>query len=163
MGKTSLLLCEAFTWSLGWTRVPSREARVAMTSLAFMLLDVPDPVWKTSSGNWSSWFPAVTSAAAAAMRSAISGSTTPSWLLTRAAAPLIRPRACTTAGSIGVPEMGKFSIARWVWAWYSASRGTRTSPIVSCSIRYASASGCVVVSSSVLIAPVCRVRPRGGR
>jgi hypothetical protein len=51
-GNTSLDDCEAFTWSLGCTGRPSaRLARVAMTSLAFMLDDVPDPVWKTSSGN----------------------------------------------------------------------------------------------------------------
>ena len=29
-----------------------------MTSLAFMLVEVPDPVWNTSTGNWSSWSPA---------------------------------------------------------------------------------------------------------
>ena len=33
-----------------------------------------------------------------------------------AAAPLIRPRAATRAGSIGTPEMGKFSTARCVCA-----------------------------------------------
>ena len=45
VGNTSLLLCEALTWSFGWIREPSREAMVAMTSLAFMLLEVPEPVW----------------------------------------------------------------------------------------------------------------------
>ena len=35
-----------FTWSFGCTADPSLElARVAMTSLAFMLVDVPEPVW----------------------------------------------------------------------------------------------------------------------
>ena len=54
-GKTSLLDCEALTWSFGCTGRPSsRDARVAMTSLAFMFDDVPEPVWKTSIGNWSS-------------------------------------------------------------------------------------------------------------
>ena len=32
-------------------------ARLEMTSLTFMLLDVPDPVWKTSIGNWSASWP----------------------------------------------------------------------------------------------------------
>ena len=32
----------------------SAAARDAMTSLTFMLVDVPEPVWKTSIGNWSS-------------------------------------------------------------------------------------------------------------
>ncbi len=45
-GNTSLEDCDALTWSLGWTSRPSAcEASVAMTSLAFMLLEVPEPVW----------------------------------------------------------------------------------------------------------------------
>ncbi len=44
-----------------------------MTSLAFMFVDVPEPVWKTSIGNWSSNSPAATRSAAAAIRSARSG------------------------------------------------------------------------------------------
>ena len=52
VGNVSLLDWLALTWSLGWTSRPSaRVARVAITSLAFMLLDVPEPVWKTSIGN----------------------------------------------------------------------------------------------------------------
>ena len=39
-----------FTWSLAWTSSP---ARLAITSLAFMFDEVPEPVWKTSIGNWS--------------------------------------------------------------------------------------------------------------
>ncbi len=51
-GNTSLDDWEAFTWSLGCTGVPNRwDANVAITSLVFMLDDVPDPVWKTSIGN----------------------------------------------------------------------------------------------------------------
>jgi len=37
-----------FTWSLGCAPSP---ARFAMTSLAFMFVEVPEPVWKTSIGN----------------------------------------------------------------------------------------------------------------
>ena len=50
-GKTSLELCDALTWSLGWTRFDPRaspsssDARLAMTSLVFMLDEVPEPVW----------------------------------------------------------------------------------------------------------------------
>ncbi len=46
-----------------------------------------------------------------------------------AAAVLIRASAPICAGSSGVPEIGKFSTARWVWARQSASAGTRTSPM----------------------------------
>ena len=64
-GKTSLDDCEAFTWSFGCTGLPSASvARVAMTSLVFMLLDVPEPVWNTSIGKCSSQSPAATVAAA---------------------------------------------------------------------------------------------------
>jgi len=100
-----------------------------------MLLEVPDPVWKVSMGNSASSSPDATRAAAVTTASAISCGTTPSSALTRAAAPLTRPSAAISAGSIGVPEIGKFSTARCVCAAKSASRGTRTSPIVSCSMR----------------------------
>ena len=43
----------------------SSIARLAITSLTFMLLEVPEPVWKTSMGNWSSNFPSATSRQAA--------------------------------------------------------------------------------------------------
>ena len=52
VGKVSLLLCPWLTWSLGCTgsRLPSgfpaaRQARLAITSFAFMLVLVPEPVW----------------------------------------------------------------------------------------------------------------------
>ena len=54
-----------FTWSLGWAPSP---ARLPMTSLAFMFDEVPEPVWKTSIGNWSSCAPSAISSPAAAMR-----------------------------------------------------------------------------------------------
>ena len=66
VGKVSLLLCEALTWSLGCTSVPARSASEASTSLVFMLELVPEPVWKTSSGKCSSWVPSTTPAAAVA-------------------------------------------------------------------------------------------------
>ena len=53
-GNTSLDDWEAFTWSFGCTGRPSRRpARVAITSFTFMFDEVPEPVWKTSIGNWS--------------------------------------------------------------------------------------------------------------
>ena len=42
------------TSSFAWTSSP---ARLAITSFAFMFEDVPEPVWKTSIGNWSSSSP----------------------------------------------------------------------------------------------------------
>ena len=49
VGTTSLELWPRLTWSLGWTAVlpafGERDASVAITSLAFMFEDVPEPVW----------------------------------------------------------------------------------------------------------------------
>ena len=72
---------------------------------------VPEPVWKTSIGNWSSSSPAAIRSAAAAIRSALSASSRPSSAFTRAAAPLIRPSQRATWTGIGSPETGKFSTA----------------------------------------------------
>jgi hypothetical protein len=82
-----------------------------MTSLAFMLVEVPEPVWKTSIGNWSSWRPWATSSAAAAMRSALSASSWPSSAFVRAAAALMRASQRTTEVGTVSPETGKLSIA----------------------------------------------------
>ena len=106
-----------------------------MTSLAFMLLEVPEPVWNTSTGNASSCSPRATAAAAAWIASAISASITPSSALTRAAAPLMHPSAPIRSRPIRSPDTGKLSTARWVCAPHSASAGTSTSPIESCSTR----------------------------
>src|SRR5882757_509226 len=136
VGKTSLEDWEAFTWSFGWTSAPSaRVARVAITSLAFMFEEVPEPVWNTSTGKCSSCCPSATSSAAAAITLAISALSVPSRPFTRAQAALTNPNARICARSSPRPEIGKFSTARCVWARHSASTGTRTSPIVSCSTR----------------------------
>ena len=66
-GKTSFDDWPMLTWSLGWAPSP---ARLASTSLAFMFEEVPEPVWKTSIGNWSSCSPAATASPASANRSA---------------------------------------------------------------------------------------------
>ena len=68
VGYASLVDWEPLTWSCGsqYLYSPflwpiSSRARLAMTSLAFMLVDVPAPPWKTSSRN-SSWsFPSMIS------------------------------------------------------------------------------------------------------
>ena len=89
-----------FTWSLGWASSPTR---FAITSLAFVCDEVPDPVWKTSIGNWSSCLPEATSSAAEAMRSLRSASRRPSSAFTLAAAALIRPSQWVTGTGIGSP------------------------------------------------------------
>ena len=135
VGKVSLLLCEALTWSLGWTSTPACAARLAITSLAFMLELVPEPVWKTSIGNSPSCSPSTMASAAETMACACSWRTTPSAALAVAAAALTWASAWTCRGCSVRPLIGKFSIARWVWARHRASRGTSTSPMESCSVR----------------------------
>jgi hypothetical protein len=138
-GKTSFELWLALTSSLGWTLAPSfSPARLASTSFMFMFDEVPEPVWYTSTGNWSSHWPAATSSAAAAMASATFLSTTLSRALTTAAPPLMLASAAMRARSMWRPEIGKLSTARWVCAAHLAEAGTRTSPMVSCSMRYSS-------------------------
>ena len=100
-----------------------------------MLVEVPEPVWNTSTGNWSSYRPRATSSAAVAMACATAGSRADRSALTRAAADLICARAWMIGKGIVSPEMGKFCTARAVWAPHRASAGTSTSPIESCSIR----------------------------
>src|SRR3954447_3206422 len=91
-----------------------------------MFDEVPEPVWKTSIGNWSSNSPLATRSPASAMRSARSRSSLPSSALVRAAAALIRPSQRTTPTGIRSPETGKFSTALVV------SPPQSCSPVVSC-------------------------------
>ncbi len=122
MGITSLLDCPALTWSFGCTffepTAPPRIsiARLASTSLTFMLVEVAEPVWKMSSGNWPSSLPSITSAAACRMARAISPGTTPSSSLTAAASPLIIATAAMNRFGSVSPEMGKLRRARSVCA-----------------------------------------------
>jgi hypothetical protein len=99
------------TWSLACVPLPASEA---MTSLAFMFDDVPEPVWKMSIGNWSSCSPRATASPACATASAIFGSSLPRSALTRAAAPLMRPSQWITDGGTVSPEIGKLSTAFFV-------------------------------------------------
>ncbi len=91
-GNVSLDDWLRLTSSLGWigffdptTPPASWIARLAITSLAFMLVCVPDPVWNTTSGNSPSSLPSITSCAARSIRSAFSGGNWPSSRLARAA------------------------------------------------------------------------------
>ena len=100
VGKVSLDDWLMLTWSLGWTGFlepicpPSISmARLEMTSLAFMLDCVPEPVCQTTSGKWSSSLPSKTSSAAAVMTAPMPLSSLPSDMLTSAAARLTRPSA----------------------------------------------------------------------
>lgn len=73
---------DMLTWSLGWTGFfdPISPpiisiARLLITSLTFILVWVPDPVWKTTNGNSSiPSLPEITSSAAFRMWSATFGS-----------------------------------------------------------------------------------------
>ena len=76
-----------------------------------MFEEVPDPVWKTSIGNWSSSSPSAIRVAAAEIRSALSASSRPRPAFARAAAPLIRPSQRATGAGIGSPETGKLATA----------------------------------------------------
>ena len=89
----------------------SSPASAAITSFAFMFELVPDPVWKTSIGNWSSWSPWAIASPAAAIRSAFSASSKPRSAFARAAAALIRPSQRATGTGIVSPETGKFATA----------------------------------------------------
>ena len=117
VGITSLDDWPKLTSSLGWTvEAPSSSsvARPAITSLALVLVDVPDPVWKMSSGNWSSSRPSRTSSAAVAMASALAAGRWPAGPAIRAADPLTRPSAQMNRRGKRIPEMGKLSTARCV-------------------------------------------------
>src|SRR5436190_3781278 len=104
-------------------------------------------------GNWSSHFPAATSAAASWMAWAMSLSMILRRALTMAAAPLIAASAPMRARSMCSPEIGKFSTARCVCAAHLASAGTLTSPIESCSMRHESVMNGTVVSGAA-VAPI---------
>ena len=92
-----------------------------MTSFAFMFDEVPQPVWNTSIGNWSSNSPSAIRSPAAAIRDALSSSSSPSSAFTCAAALLIRPSQRTTGTGICSPETGKFATALVVSPPHSCS------------------------------------------
>ncbi len=87
-----------------------------MTSLAFMLVWVPDPVCQTRSGNSASCFPSATSAAACAIACARCGSSRPSSAFVSAAACLMTPSAWMIGAGIRSSPIAKFCKERWVCA-----------------------------------------------
>ncbi len=144
VGNVSLDDCDMLTWSLGCTgvfdpRAPPAisMARLAMTSLAFMLVWVPLPVCHTRRGKWSSSAPAVTSAAAREIRSASLGSRRPRSALVRAEASLRIPMARITERGMMSSPMAKWTSDRAVWAPQYRSAGTSMGPIESVSVLVA--------------------------
>jgi len=91
-------------------------ARFPITSLVFMLVEVPEPVWKTSTTNWSSSLPSMTSRAAVSMAPAGFPSRRPSSRFACAAASLTSPMARMNGRGRRRPLMGKFRTARRVCA-----------------------------------------------
>ena len=121
VGKESFVDCAMLTWLFGLTTsylpfgcLRSSSARLAMTSLVFMLIEVPAPPWIGSTMNCALSLPAMTSSAAFAMASAIFGSRCPVSRLASAAAFLTMAMARMSAGWSGSPVMGKFSAPRRV-------------------------------------------------
>ena len=71
VGKTSFVDWDLFTWSFGWTGVfepffpfSISIALLAITSLTFILVWVPEPVCQTFKGKFLSNFPLITSSEA---------------------------------------------------------------------------------------------------
>jgi hypothetical protein len=91
-------------------------ARLAITSLTFMLVCVPLPVCHTTSGNSPSRSPSTTSSATAAIRRALSSGRSPRSRLTSAEAFLIAASAWTISRGMRSSPIRKFWSERWVWA-----------------------------------------------
>ena len=144
VGNVSLLDCPRFTWSFGCTGdlepsspPASSIARFEITSLAFMLVCVPEPVCHTTRGKWSSSSPATTSRAASTISDAMSRSSVPRSPLATAAACLTRPNA----SMIERPHtnrsrpIGKLPMLRCVCAPQYREASTSISPMESVSTR----------------------------
>ena len=160
-GNTSFEDCDMLTWSLGWTgflepRSPPSisMARFEMTSLAFMLDWVPEPVCQTTSGKWSSRSPSMTSWAAARMASARSLSSLPRASFTVAEACLTMPRARMMERGMRSSPILKFWSERWVCAPQYTSDATSMAPMLSVSMRVGAAV--VVICGSGPSLGVCR-------
>ena len=108
------------TWSLGWAPSP---ARLASTSLAFMFEEVPEPVWKTSIGNWSSCSPSATALPAVGDALGEVAVEQPQLAVDLGGGGLERPSQRTTGTGTRSPETGKLSTALVV------------SPPQSCSVK----------------------------
>ena len=101
------------------------------------------------------------------MARAISESRMPRLALAVAAACLMRARVRMNRTGIRRWLIGKFSMARWVWAPYSASSGTSTVPMLSVSVfnsalpmqRYRRCSGLTFEKTTVLVTGGGRLLP----
>ncbi len=71
---------------------------LAITSLAFMLVEVPAPPWYQSTWNWSWYWPASKASAAFWMAASVSASSAPTSWLARAAASLTSAQASMKPG-----------------------------------------------------------------
>ncbi len=145
VGKLSLEDWPRFTWSLGCTgfRLPSGcpsiwLARLAITSLAFMLVWVPLPVCQTGSGNSSSRSLAAISSAALAIVSARSAGSSPKRALAAAQADLCNPTARIRPGGKRSVPMRNKRRARSVCGPHRRSAGMSMVPSASVSVRKAS-------------------------
>jgi hypothetical protein len=146
VGKLSLEDWPRLTWSFGCTgfRLPSGcpsiwLARLAITSLAFMLVWVPLPVCQTGNGNSSSRSPAAISSAALAMVPARSAGSSPRRAFAAAQADLCRPTARIRPGGNRSVPMRNRRRARSVCGPQSRSAGMSMAPRESVSVRRASA------------------------
>ena len=106
----------------------SSEARLASTSLMFILLCVPDPVCQTDNGNSSRCWPASTSSAACTMAVAFSSLSNPRSRLTSAAARFTAASARMSSRGICSVEIWKYCKERCVCAPHRRSAGTSIGP-----------------------------------
>ena len=123
VGKVSLLLWPRLTWSFGCTGclLPSSPpaismARLAITSLQFMFVCVPEPVCQMRSGKCESSSPEITSSQAAPISSPSFPSSSSSSTFVAAAACLSTPKARMTGRGIRSSPMSKLSSERAVCA-----------------------------------------------
>src|SRR6056300_141267 len=142
VGNVSFDDCPMLQWSLGCTGIfdpispPNISmARFEMTSFAFMLDWVPDPVCQTTNGKLSSNLPSITSWAAAWIALPRSGSISPWATFAMAQAFLITPSARMIATGWRSHPIGKFIMDRCVCAPQYLSAGTSSGPKLSVSIR----------------------------
>ena len=142
VGKVSFEDWLIFISSFGWQSFSPAIwlARFAITSFAFILDCVPEPVCQTTSGKWSLRLPDITSSHAAEIAFTFcavifSGFSS---AFASAAAFLSMPKAWVISrGMVSMPTpISKFSWLLSVCAAQSLSAGPFISPIESCSIRY---------------------------
>src|SRR6476646_2331627 len=102
-----------------------------------MFVEVPAPPCTTSTTNWSSKPPRITSAQARSIASARSKSSTPSSRIVRAAACFTAPSASINGRCCAsvTPLTGEFSTARAVWIPQYTPAGIVRAPSRSCSTR----------------------------